>query len=126
MVVVGARHPIIERLLEAPDGSSGSNSRSGELFGGAASGLVKLWDLRKLMAIKEFQANGAINSLDFDHSGSYLASAADDIELRHVKSWAALAKLESHSKAVRGVKWSHNATRLASASMDKCLKIFGI
>jgi len=33
---------------------------------------VKIWDLRKLSAVKTFELPNAVNHLSFDHSGSYL------------------------------------------------------
>ena len=55
----------------------------------AAHDDVKLWDLRKLKNFRSFELydqNTPTNSMDFDHSGSYLAIASSDIRVYQVGS----------------------------------------
>lgn len=47
----------------------------------AEDGAVKLWDLRKSRAVNnlDFDAGHTVNSVAFDHSGTYLAVAGTDL-----------------------------------------------
>ena len=60
------------------------------------SGVVKLWDLRKLKELKSFQVPGPGTSVAFDASGKYLVVAtATNVVVREVKPWAEIVSLET-------------------------------
>lgn len=86
---------------------------------------VKLWDLRKLVNFKTIDLQGdAPLSLHFDYSGLYLAIGASKISVYQTKTWDLLTTLGNHSGPVTGVRFGQHARLLASASMDRAVKIF--
>ena len=78
------------------------------------------------------QAYGS--ALLFSPTGSSIRKLFQDEEPKHIKikpamadSWSAcLQTLEGHSSSVRLVAFSHDSTRLASASDDKTVKIWDV
>ena len=70
-------------------------------------------------------AGGAASAVCFDHSGTYLACGGADVRVLVTKKWQELTTSKAHTSAVTGVKFGHNATFLASTSMDRSLKFHG-
>lgn len=95
---------------------------------GGADGNAVAWDLRKLNKnngiVKQFECGSPVNSVAFDYSGAYLAVASDQVQVFKSKKWNLLATYEGHSKAVSAVEWGPDAGWLASASMDRNLRIW--
>lgn len=89
---------------------------------------VKLWDLRKLKNFKTIQLddNYEVKDLCFDQSGTYLAVAGTDIRVYLCKQWQELKVFNDHTAAATGVRFGKNAQYLASTSMDRTLKLYGI
>ncbi|XP_069135303.1 pre-mRNA-processing factor 19-like [Argopecten irradians] len=94
----------------------------------AEDSVVKLWDLRKLKNFKTLQLSDKydVRSLSFDQSGTYLAVAGTDVRVYLCKQWQDLVVFNDHTATATGVRFGHNGTFLASASMDRSLKFFGI
>eukprot|EP00050_Salpingoeca_kvevrii_P006877 m.292335 g.292335 ORF g.292335 m.292335 type:complete len:498 (+) comp12612_c0_seq1:33-1526(+) len=93
----------------------------------AEDSTIKLWDLRKLKSIRSIDlAQGAVaHSLHFDHSGSYLAAAVDNtVQLYQTKGWANFHTISECSNTITSVRFGTNARMLATASMDRTLKIY--
>ncbi|KAF8392137.1 hypothetical protein HHK36_022479 [Tetracentron sinense] len=112
-----------------------SFSENGYFLATAAHDGVKLWDLRKLRNFRTFtpyDSNTPTNSVDFDHSGSYLAIAGSDIrvyQVANVKSeWNCIKTFPDLSGTGKAacVKFGPDAKYLAVGSMDRNLRIFGL
>lgn len=94
----------------------------------ATDGTVKIWDLRKLKNIKTLLLDDgyAVNDLTFDQSGQYLAVAGQDVRVYLSKQWDLVGCLQDHTAEATGVRFGHNASFLASVSVDRTLKIYGM
>ncbi|KAI0208882.1 Pre-mRNA-processing factor 19 [Lamellibrachia satsuma] len=94
----------------------------------ADDSVVKLWDLRKLKNFKTITMDDKyeVRSLCFDHSGTYLAVAGTDVRVYLCKQWQELKVFNDHTAMATGVRFGQNATFVASTSMDRSLKIFGM
>ncbi|XP_012487307.1 pre-mRNA-processing factor 19 [Gossypium raimondii] len=112
-----------------------SFSENGYFLATAAHDGVKLWDLRKLKNFRSFELydqDTPTNSVDFDHSGSYLAIAGSDIRVYQVGSvkaeWNCIKTLPDLSGTGKAtcVKFGTDAKYLAVGSMDRNLRIFGL
>ncbi|KAF4351627.1 pre-mRNA-processing factor 19 [Cannabis sativa] len=112
-----------------------SFSENGYFLATAASDGVKLWDLRKLRNFRTFAPYGSetpTSSVEFDHSGSYLALAGADIrvyQVANVKSeWNCIKTFPDLSGTGKAtcVKFGPDAKYLAVGSMDRNLRIFGL
>eukprot|EP00262_Sarcandra_glabra_P017571 TRINITY_DN6052_c2_g1_i1.p1 TRINITY_DN6052_c2_g1~~TRINITY_DN6052_c2_g1_i1.p1 ORF type:complete len:522 (-),score=80.40 TRINITY_DN6052_c2_g1_i1:264-1829(-) len=112
-----------------------SFSENGYFLATAAHDGVKLWDLRKLRNFRSFtpyDSNTPTNSVEFDHSGSYLAIAGSDVRLYQVANvkleWNSIKifpDLSGTGKATC-VKFGPDAKYMALGSMDRNLRIFGL
>ncbi|XP_026461515.1 pre-mRNA-processing factor 19 [Ctenocephalides felis] len=89
---------------------------------------VKLWDLRKLKNFKTIQLDEGhqIKDLCFDQSGTYLAVAGSDIRVYLCKQWQELKVFNDHTASATGVRFGRHAQYIASTSMDRTLKLYGI
>ncbi|KAL9225159.1 hypothetical protein vseg_001112 [Gypsophila vaccaria] len=115
--------------------TSMSFSENGYFLATAAHDGVKLWDLRKLKNFRSFPSpdpDTPTNSVDFDHSGSYLAVASSDIRVYQVASvkseWhcrKTFPDLSGTGKATCA-KFGPDAKYLAVGSPDRNLRIFGL
>lgn len=97
------------------------------------SGIVKLWDLRKLTAFHTLPAAGSegdkagsiVSALSFDESASYLAVASGSRVLIHgTKGWEQVMQLAEHKERVTGVAWGSQARAIVSVGMDRQLKVW--
>ncbi|KAL7220046.1 hypothetical protein ACSBR2_012998 [Camellia fascicularis] len=112
-----------------------SFSENGYFLATAAHDGVKLWDLRKLRNFRTFapyDENTPTQSVEFDHSGSYLAVAGSDIrvyQVANVKSeWNCVKTFPDLSGTGKATcaKFGPDAKYLAVGSMDRNLRIFGL
>ncbi|KAK7393649.1 hypothetical protein VNO78_22209 [Psophocarpus tetragonolobus] len=112
-----------------------SFSENGYFLATAAHDGVKLWDLRKLKNFRNFapyDSETATNSVEFDHSGSYLAIAGSDIriyQVANVKSeWNCIKTFPDLSGTGKAtcVKFGPDSKYIATGSMDRNLRIFGL
>ncbi|KAA8527807.1 hypothetical protein F0562_035324 [Nyssa sinensis] len=112
-----------------------SFSENGYFLATAAHDGVKLWDLRKLKNFRTFtpyDENTPTQSVEFDHSGSYLAIAGADIrvyQVANVKSeWNCIKTFPDLSGTGKAncVKFGPDAKNIAVGSMDRNLRIFGL
>eukprot|EP01027_Heterolobosea_sp_BB2_P013847 GEZU01019928.1.p1 GENE.GEZU01019928.1~~GEZU01019928.1.p1 ORF type:complete len:522 (+),score=130.99 GEZU01019928.1:114-1568(+) len=87
---------------------------------------VKLWDLRKLSNFHTIELESPVNSVRFDLSGSYLAATSADIRVYQSKVWTELGRLTKHTAAVTDVTFGPDAKFIASTSLDRTLRFFGL
>ncbi|XP_060528507.1 pre-mRNA-processing factor 19 [Cylas formicarius] len=89
---------------------------------------VKLWDLRKLKNFKTLQLDEGyqIKDLCFDQSGTYLAIAGTDVRIYLCKQWQELKVFNDHTATATGVRFGKHARFIASTSMDRTLKLYGL
>ncbi|CAG9760767.1 unnamed protein product [Ceutorhynchus assimilis] len=94
----------------------------------ASDSCVKLWDLRKLKNFKTVQLDEGyqIKDLSFDQSGTYLAMAGTDVRVYLCKQWQELKIFNDHTATATGVRFGKHARFLASTSMDRTLKLYGL
>ncbi|KAH7979027.1 hypothetical protein HPB49_007790 [Dermacentor silvarum] len=94
----------------------------------AADSAVKLWDLRKLKNFRTIVLEDGyeVRDLYFDQSGTYLAVAGTDVRLYLCKQWDTLKVFSDHTALATGVRFTHRARNVASVSMDRTLKIYGL
>ncbi|KAJ8539694.1 hypothetical protein K7X08_013946 [Anisodus acutangulus] len=112
-----------------------SFSENGYFLATAAQDGVKLWDLRKLRNFRTFSPydeDTATQSVEFDHSGSYLALGGSDIRVYQVASvksdWNSIKILPDLSGTGKAtcLKFGPDAKYIAVGSMDRNLRIFGL
>ncbi|KAI4373877.1 hypothetical protein MLD38_011941 [Melastoma candidum] len=112
-----------------------SFSENGYYLATAAYDGVRLWDLRKLKnfrVLSPYNEDTPTNSVEFDHSGSYLTVGGSDLRVYQVgnvrsdweciKSWPDL----SGTGKITSAKFGPDAKYLAVGSMDRNLRIFGL
>lgn len=89
---------------------------------------VKLWDLRKLKNFKTIQLDDGyvVKDLCFDQSGTYLAIAGTDVRIYLCKQWQDLKIFNEHTTLATGVRFGKHAQYMASTSMDRTLKLYGL
>jgi pre-mRNA-processing factor 19 len=89
---------------------------------------VRLWDLRKTATLQTLSLSTtgkAVTSVCFDQTAQFLAaSAGSDIQVFSGKQLTPLQTFSSHTNTVTGVAFGPNASFIASASLDRNLKIF--
>ncbi|XP_024970511.1 pre-mRNA-processing factor 19-like isoform X1 [Cynara cardunculus var. scolymus] len=111
-----------------------SFSENGYFLATAAQDGVRLWDLRKLRNFRSFTPyeNTPTQSVEFDHSGSYLALGGSDIrvyQVANVKSeWNCIQTFPdlSGTGKINSVKFGPDAKYIAVGSMDRNLRLFGL
>ncbi|XP_043279544.1 pre-mRNA-processing factor 19-like [Venturia canescens] len=94
----------------------------------AEDSCIKLWDLRKLKNFKTLQLDEGyeVKDLCFDQSGTYLAVAGSDVRIYLCKQWQELKVLNEHTATATGVRFGKHAQYIASTSMDRTLKLYGL
>ncbi|EFJ38655.1 ubiquitin-protein ligase, PUB59 [Selaginella moellendorffii] len=111
-----------------------SFSENGYFLATAASDGVKVWDLRKLKNFRSFSPydpSTPTSTVQFDHSGSYLALAGSDIRVFQTGSvkqeWNLVKTFPdlSGSNKVTCVRFGPDASFLAVGSTDRHLRILG-
>ncbi|KAL8260063.1 hypothetical protein R6Q59_028016 [Mikania micrantha] len=112
-----------------------SFSENGYFLATAAQDGVKLWDLRKLRNFRTFSPydeNTPTQSVEFDHSGSYLAIGGSDIRVYQVASvkadWNCIKTFPdlSGTGKINSVRFGTDAKYIAVGSMDRNLRLFGL
>ncbi|KAL3281225.1 hypothetical protein HHI36_004439 [Cryptolaemus montrouzieri] len=105
----------------------------GLIFGtGTADSQVQIWDLKEQSNVANFTGHSAqsllfhfrktldegyqIKDLCFDQSGTYLAVAGSDARII----------FKDHTAAATGVRFGKHARFIASTSMDRTLKLYGL
>jgi pre-mRNA-processing factor 19 len=93
---------------------------------GDDSGIVKLWDLRKVECFKTIQDPeiSSVAHLGFDGSGSYLSVAGADIHIFSTADWSLVSAHKDHRSTVTSVHFGENAAFFASTSMDRTVKFW--
>jgi len=96
------------------------------LASGDETGVVKLWDLRKLQNFHTIEDKKikSVGDLCFDASGTYLTVAGADVRAYATKGWELVKNWGDHSKQVTGVRVTSDASALITTSMDRSLKVF--
>ena len=94
----------------------------------ADDAMVRLWDLRKLRNFKNLplEEGYEVKDLSFDNSGTYLAVAGTDVRVYLCKQWQDLKIFNDHTALATGVRFGAHASYLASTSMDRTLKLYGL
>lgn len=97
------------------------------------SGVIKLWDLRKLTnyhtivstGVDGDKAGSAVSSIAFDDSASYLAAATGSrCVVYAAKTFDEVINLYEHKDRVTGVAWGSQARTLVTVSVDRNLKVW--
>jgi len=100
---------------------------------GDSSGVIKLWDLRKLANFNTLQcranegdkAGSIISSIRFDDTASYLAaSVGSHLSIYACKQWEEIHTLNDHKDRITDIAWGSQARTIATVSMDRNLKIY--
>lgn len=85
-------------------------------------GSVRIWDLRKLKCRETIPLveGAAVNSVQFDGSGTYLAaSAGNDVKIFTTgRQWNLMTTLEGHDAPISCLRFGENAKKVYSSSMD--------
>ncbi|KAJ3088067.1 hypothetical protein HK102_009641 [Quaeritorhiza haematococci] len=92
-------------------------------------GVVRLWDLRKLVNFHtiELEDVSAVHRVGFDYSGQYLGVAAGGEFRVHLnKSWDHLTTLKLHSGDITGVRFGPNAKYVVTSGMDRKVVVSGV
>ncbi|CAI9118045.1 OLC1v1019552C1 [Oldenlandia corymbosa var. corymbosa] len=112
-----------------------SFSENGYFLAAASSDGVRLYDLRKLKNFRSFSpydGESSTQSVEFDHSGSYLAFGGADIRVYQTASvksdWNCIKTFPdlSGTDKINCVKFGPDAKYIAVGSMDRNLRIFGL
>ncbi len=67
-----------------------------------------------------------MHDLCFDQSGTYLTLAGSDVRVYLSRQWTELKVFNDHTATATGVRFGKNATYIASVSMDRTLKLYGL
>merc|ERR1712156_651480 len=89
---------------------------------------VRLWDLRKLKNFKTLNLDEGyeVRDLCFDNSGTYLAVAGTDVRVYQCKQWQDLKIFNDHTALATGIRFGTHGSYIASTSMDRTLKLYGM
>ena len=107
------------------------NAKSRQIATAGADGTTKLWDASGNLVHTFADQSSVITSLAFDPTGRYLATTGADgsVKIRDLraitpKTAAAPLELDGHTRRINAVRFSHDGTRLATASGDGNVKIW--
>lgn len=95
---------------------------------GSTDGLIKLWDLRRLQNFATLNLEGSqLTAVTFDHSGNYLAASGQHgVRVYKSKEWTEIKHFRDHSELATDVVFGKDAKFMASVSMDRSLKFYGL
>lgn len=99
-------------------------SESGFQLVTASSNTVELWDLRVCKAEAVHNSSSNVNSIHCSYSGKYIAVGKDDLTVLNAKDMEVVKSFTDHTQAVTGVKWARDEQFIATASLDRSLKLF--
>lgn len=108
-------------------------SPDNKLLASGSYGQVAVWDVPSARPVKVLtNVLGAVNDLKFSPDGTILAvaggqpSAKGDLRLYQVADWKLLAVLRGHDDVVFSMAFSHDGTRLVSASFDHTVRVWDV
>lgn len=95
-----------------------------------ASGVVRLWDVRKMTELQTVQmtpSGKAANSCKFDASGTVLAVSSDagKVVCYDTVTMEVLKDLSGHTGAVQGAAFSPQSDTLLTVGSDCTLRMWG-
>ena len=96
--------------------------------GSTTDNVIKVWDLRKFTAFSEIKLDNKfdLKKIRFDSTGTYLGYAGSKLGVLNVKTSEVVVEFENHKDVVSDFAFSRNCEFIASASMDKTVKIFSL
>lgn len=107
------------------------NAKSRQIATAGADGTAKLWDTSGNLLHTFTDQSGVITALAFDPTGRYLATTGADgsVKIRDLrgitpKAAAKPLELEGHTRRINDVLFSHDGTRLATASGDGNVRLW--
>lgn len=126
--------------LTPPGRNSGSitslafNEDGVTLAAATSNSTVVLWDFRKVseplavltMANIPAAKPVPVNAIAFDRYGNYLAIGMDTVRLWSWRDRTELTTLSSHIGPVTGLAWGADAKWVASSSLDKSIRFYGV
>jgi len=102
-------------------------SENGYYLATAADNVLKLWDLRGPKNVNSLKLNLPIRRLCYDYSGKYLSVVlGNQLKIFTGKTLDPVVTLEGHDDIITDVKFGSDASFLATTSMDRNLKFWGL
>jgi len=127
-LILNGHTAAVPSIAFSPDGK--------QLASGSLDKTVKLWDVSRGQEIRTLtEPTAAVFSVAFSPKGKRLAAAGEDkivrlwdldtaSEPRTLVSGSPPLTMHGHSRAILGVAFSSDGQRLASASMDRTIKVW--
>ena len=96
------------------------------MLSGSSDKTAKLWDRATGALIRNFVADGSVESVAFSPDGSrvLLAAGKSGVKLLDTATWAAIRTFEGHSGSVWSVTFSADGNRVLSGSDDKTIRLW--
>jgi WD40 repeat protein len=91
--------------------------------------VVRLWDLKKHKAVREFRVHkAAVSAVAFSPGGTQLASAGEDkaIHLWDVERGSRRGSLLGHTDRIPALAWHPDGKRLVSAGWDTTARVWDV
>jgi pre-mRNA-processing factor 19 len=88
--------------------------------------VIKVYDLRKLNVIHEFnlEKDFDLRKLKYDSTGNYLGYSGRKMGVLNSKNFEQILELDDHKDIIVDFSFSLNSSYIATSSLDKTLKIF--